>query len=281
MVLGHEGSGTILKVGSKVTNVAPNDRVSFEPGYPVQDDQFTKEGRYNLSKVFFCATPPDDGCLCKYFVHKAAFCYKMPDDMSFELGALIEPLSVGIHAARRADIDLGHSVLITGAGPIGMLCAISAHAKGAAKIVLTDVIQSRLDLAQQMGFDVLNVRNMGEKEILKNVGPKFDAAIECTGRLECMRVCIYSSKPGSKVVFVGLGQRDKLYEFPITYAAINEIDIRGVFRYCNTWPAAIAIAGRYQKELTALVSHRFKIDQAEEAFELARSGKCMKVMFEI
>ena len=107
MVLGHEGSGQVVKIGKDVKHLKVGDRVSFEPGYPVVNDEFTKSGKYNLSKVFFCATPPDDGCLCKQFVHKAAYCYKMPEGMSYELGALIEPLSVGVHAARRANIDLG------------------------------------------------------------------------------------------------------------------------------------------------------------------------------
>ncbi|CAG5082165.1 Oidioi.mRNA.OKI2018_I69.PAR.g10048.t1.cds, partial [Oikopleura dioica] len=118
MVLGHEGAGEIIQVGSKVSNVVKGDRVAFEPGYATGDDELTKNGRYNLSKVFFCATPPDDGCLCQYFVHKASCCYKMPEEMSYELGAMIEPLSVGIHAAKRARVEPGQDVLITGAGPI-------------------------------------------------------------------------------------------------------------------------------------------------------------------
>ena len=121
MVLGHEGAGEIIEVGAKVENVTVGDRVAFEPGFATQEDDLTKNGRYNLSKVFFCATPPDDGCLCEYFVHKASCCYVMPQDMSYELGAMIEPLSVGIHAAKRARVEPGQKVLITGAGPIGLV----------------------------------------------------------------------------------------------------------------------------------------------------------------
>jgi len=280
MVLGHEGSGRVAKIGKNVKHLKVGDAVSFEPGYPIGSDEFTKSGKYNLSNVFFCATPPDDGCLCKQFVHKAAYCYKMPPGMSYELGALIEPLSVGVHAARRANIDLGHRVLITGAGPIGMVSAIAARAKGACEIWMTDVIESRLELARSMGINTINVTNQSEAYLLAKLG-KFDAVIECTGRVEAVRLAIYAAKPGSTVVLVGLGQRDKLYSLPITHAAVNEIDIRGVFRYRNTWPAAIAIAQRYEAELKALVSHRFTIDQAKEAFDLAKSGACMKVMFEI
>jgi len=201
----------------------------------VQSDEFTKSGKYNLSNVFFCATPPDDGCLCAKFVHKADYCFKMPEGMSYELGALIEPLSVGVHAARRANIDLGKRVLITGAGPIGMVSAIASMAKGGCDIWMTDVIESRLELARSMGIKTVNVMNKSQDELLSTLG-KFDAVIECTGRVECITLGIYAAKPGSTIVLVGLGQRDKLYSLPITHAAVNEIDIRGVFRYRNTWP---------------------------------------------
>jgi len=77
MILGHEASGRVAKVGSGVTNLKVGDRVSIEPGYNLSSDEFAKKGRYNLSKVFFCATPPDDGCLMKYYKHKANWCYKV------------------------------------------------------------------------------------------------------------------------------------------------------------------------------------------------------------
>ncbi|MGH0171989.1 UNVERIFIED_CONTAM: hypothetical protein FKN15_062529 [Acipenser sinensis] len=117
MVLGHEASGQVLKVGSAVEHLKPGDRVAIEPGVPREIDEFCKNGRYNLSPtIFFCATPPDDGNLCRYYVHNGNFCYKLPDNVTYEEGALIEPLSVGIHACRRAGVTLGSTVFVCGAG---------------------------------------------------------------------------------------------------------------------------------------------------------------------
>ena len=147
--------------------------------------------------------------------------------------------------------------------------------------MLTDVIDSRLELARSLGFKTVNVMSKTREQILSELDQKFDAVMECTGRTECMQLAIYAAKPGSTVVLVGLAPRDKMYELPIMLASVQEIDIRGVFRYCNTWPAGITIAKKYQKEIEALISHRFTLDQFEEAFELALSGKCMKVMFSL
>ena len=119
------------------------DRVSIEPGYPLVEDEYYKHGRYNLSDVFFCATPPDDGCLMKYYAHRAAWCHKIPDNMTYEEAAFIEPLSVGIHACRRAGVTLGHTILITGCGPIGLVSLLSAKAMGASKVIMTDMIEKR------------------------------------------------------------------------------------------------------------------------------------------
>lgn len=136
-------SGKVVKVGKNVTNLKIGDRVSIEPGYPLVEDEYYKHGRYNLSDVFFCATPPDDGCLMKYYAHRATWCHKIPDNMTYEEAAFIEPLSVGIHACRRAGVTLGHTILITGCGPIGLVSLLSAKAMGASKVIMTDMIEKR------------------------------------------------------------------------------------------------------------------------------------------
>nr|KAF6388996.1 sorbitol dehydrogenase [Myotis myotis] len=138
MVLGHEASGTVVKVGSLVKHLQQGDRVAIEPGAPREIDEFCKIGRYNLSPtIFFCATPPDDGNLCRFYKHDANFCYKLPDNVTFEEGALIEPLSVGIHTCRRAGVTLGNKVFVCGAGPIGLVNLLVAKAMGAAQVVVT------------------------------------------------------------------------------------------------------------------------------------------------
>ncbi|XP_063139178.1 sorbitol dehydrogenase isoform X2 [Rattus norvegicus] len=145
MVLGHEAAGTVTKVGPMVKHLKPGDRVAIEPGVPREIDEFCKIGRYNLTpSIFFCATPPDDGNLCRFYKHSADFCYKLPDSVTFEEGALIEPLSVGIYACRRGSVSLGNKVLVCGAGPIGIVTLLVAKAMGASQVVvIVTVLPSR------------------------------------------------------------------------------------------------------------------------------------------
>src|SRR5512141_2535439 len=126
LVLGHECAGVVVESGAEVTSLAPGDRVALEPGVPCRRCPACKSGRYNLCPdVIFMATPPVDGAFAQYVVHPADFAYRLPDHASLEEGALLEPLSVGIHAARRAGVGLGDTVLVGGAGPIGLTALLA------------------------------------------------------------------------------------------------------------------------------------------------------------
>uniref|UniRef100_A0A8B9T1T0 Sorbitol dehydrogenase n=1 Tax=Anas platyrhynchos TaxID=8839 RepID=A0A8B9T1T0_ANAPL len=245
MVLGHEASGTVVKVGSGVTHLKPGDRVAIEPGVPRETDEFCKTGRYNLSPtIFFCATPPDDGNLCRYYKHSASYCYKLPDNVTFEEGALIEPLSVGIHACKRAGVTLGSKVFVCGAGPIGLVNVIVAKMMGAATVVVTDLSASRLQKAKEVGADfIIQVKNESPQEVASKVesllGCMPEITVECTGVQACIQAGIYATRSGGTLVLVGLGP--EMVTVPIVNAAVREVDIRGIFRYCNTWPVAIAL----------------------------------------
>nr|XP_012620419.2 sorbitol dehydrogenase [Microcebus murinus] len=271
MVLGHEASGTVAKVGSLVKHLKPGDQVAIEPGAPRETDEFCKVGRYNLSPtIFFCATPPDHGNLCRFYKHNADFCYKLPDNVIFEEGALIEPLSVGIHACRRAGVTLGNKVLVCGAGPIGLVSLLVAKAMGAAQVVVTDLSSSRLSKAKEVGADlVLQVSKETPQEVASKVqgllGCKPDVTIECTGAEACIQAGIYATASGGTMVLVGLGS--EMNTVPLLNAAVREVDIRGVFRYCNTWPVVISMLASKTVNVKPLVTHRFPLEKALEAFE--------------
>ncbi|XP_070819989.1 sorbitol dehydrogenase [Chaetodon trifascialis] len=283
MVLGHEASGRVVKVGSAVKHLKVGDRVAIEPGVPREMDEFFKNGRYNLSPtIFFCATPPDDGNLCRYYKHSANFCYKLPDNVTFEEGALIEPLSVGIHACRRAGVSLGSTVLICGAGPIGLVCLLVAKAMGASQVVITDLSPERLTMAKELGadFQLTVKRGDGPQQLAKsvedNLGTQPHITIECTGVESSIQTAIYGTRSGGVVVLVGLGA--EMATVPLVNAAVREVDIRGVFRYCNTWPMAIAMLASGKVNVKPLVTHRFPLEQAVQAFETTRQGLGIKVM---
>uniref|UniRef100_A0A8C3JF45 Sorbitol dehydrogenase n=1 Tax=Calidris pygmaea TaxID=425635 RepID=A0A8C3JF45_9CHAR len=238
MVLGHEASGTVIKVGPGVTHLKPGDRVAIEPGVPREMDEFCKTGRYNLSPtIFFCATPPDDGNLCRYYKHSASYCYKLPDNVTFEEGALIEPLSVGIHACKRAGVTLGSKVFVSGSGPIGLVNVLVAKMMGAAAVVITDISASRLQKAKEVGADfTIQVKNETPQEVASKVesllGCMPEITVECTGVQACIQAGIYATRSGGTLVLVGLGP--EMVTVPIVNAAVREVDIRGIFRYCNT-----------------------------------------------
>ncbi|XP_003471889.1 sorbitol dehydrogenase isoform X2 [Cavia porcellus] len=282
MVLGHEASGTVVKVGSSVKHLKAGDRVAIEPGAPREVDDFFKIGRYNLSPtIFFCATPPDDGNLCRFYKHNANFCYKLPDNVTFEEGALIEPLSVGIHACRRGGVSLGNKVLVCGAGPVGLVTLIVAKAMGAATVVVTDLSASRLSKAKEVGADlVLQVSQESAQEIASKVegllGGKPEVTIECTGAESAIQAGIYATRSGGTLVLVGMGS--EMARVPLIHAAIREVDIKGVFRYCNTWPMAISMLASKSVNVKPLVTHRFPLEKALEAFETSRKGVGIKVM---
>lgn len=283
MVLGHEASGRVVKVGSAVTHLKAGDRVAIEPGVPREMDEFFKSGHYNLSpSIFFCATPPDDGNLCRYYKHSANFCYKLPDSVTFEEGALIEPLSVGIHACRRAGVTLGSVVFVCGAGPIGLVSLLAAKAMGASQVLISDLSSERLAKAKEMEADfLLPVRKEDTpQELAKKVqgmlGCMPQITIECTGVESSMQTAIYATRSGGVVVLVGLGA--EMTTVPLVNASVREVDIRGVFRYCNTWPMAIAMLAAKKVNVKPLVTHRFPLEQAVQAFETTHRGLGVKVM---
>lgn len=240
MVIGHEASGIVAKLGANVKNLKVGDRVAIEPGYGCRVCEFCKCGQYNLcADMIFCATPPVDGNLARYYTHPADFCYKLPPHVTMEEGALLEPLSVGVHACRRAGVSLGSNVLILGAGPIGLVTLIVARSMGAGRIVITDLLQNRLDVAKELGADgtLLLEKTVSETEIVKKIHTLFggapDKTIDCCGAEATSRISILATRSGGCAVLVGMGPAE--VKLPLVNALAREVDIRGVFRYCNEY----------------------------------------------
>jgi len=278
MVLGHEASGLVHALGEGVTSLAVGDRVAIEPGVPCRRCDLCKRGTYNLCEsVFFCATPPDDGNLCRFYKHAADFCHKLPESVTLEEGALMEPLSVGVHACRRAGVTAGSHVLICGAGPIGLVNLLVARAMGATEIVVTDISAGRLELARQLGasqsllVDSKDAVALAEKAAaLFSDGQRPHITIECSGAESSIQLGIYATRSGGILVLVGLGPAQ--VSVPIVNAAVREVDIRGIFRYANCYPTAIALVASGQVDVKPLVTHRFQFEESLQAFETARTG---------
>ncbi|NXX99725.1 DHSO dehydrogenase, partial [Centropus bengalensis] len=278
MVLGHEASGTVVKVGSGVTHLKPGDRVAIEPGVPRDLDEFCRAGRYNLSpSIFFCATPPDDGNLCRFYAHSARCCYRGP---KAELGpGWAEPPARGAFPCSSRSCSRASPPPCP--GPIGLVCVLVAKVMGAAAVVITDLSAPRLQKAKEVGADfTVQVTKETPQEVASKVekllGCKPEITVECTGVEACIQAGIYATRSGGTLVLVGLGP--EMVSVPMVHAAVREVDIRGIFRYCNTWPVAIALLASKRIDVTPLVTHRFPLEKALEAFETTKRGEGVKVM---
>lgn len=285
MIIGHEASGIVRKLGNNVKNLQVGDRVAIEPGVSCRLCDFCKTGRYNLCpEMKFCATPPYDGNLRRYYAHAADFCFKLPDHVTMEEGALLEPLSVGVHACRKANVALGDNVLILGAGPIGLVTLICAKQMGAAKVMITDLIQSRLDVAKELGADytLLISRDATEDEIVKQIHTTMceqpNKTVDCSGAEATNRMGLKATANGGCFVIVGCGPSE--VRLPLISALTREVDIRGVFRYANDYPAALALVASQKADVKRLITHHFDLTQTLDAFDTSRYGKdgAIKVM---
>ncbi|XP_063245092.1 sorbitol dehydrogenase-like [Bacillus rossius redtenbacheri] len=278
MIMGHEASGIVAKLGKNVKNLKVGDRVAIEPGVPCRYCNFCREGKYSLCRdIFFCATPPDHGNLSRYYVHAADFCYKLPDHVSLEEGALLEPLSVGVHACKRAGVTLGSHVLITGAGPIGLVSLLAAKAMGASKVIITDLVAHRLEFARKLGADYTlqvglsdDVDELAAK-VRDALGQAPDLSVDCTGAESTARLAVKSTKGGGVVAVVGMYSSE--FQLPLANMIIKELDIRGCFRYCNDYPSALALVASGKADVKSLITHNYKLEETLEAFETAKTGR--------
>ncbi len=159
MVLGHEAAGTVVAVGSNVETLEVGDRVCMEPGIPDLASRAAKLGIYNVDpKVRFWATPPVHGVLAPFAVHPAAFTYKLPDNVSFAEGAMVEPFAIGMQAAARARIAPGDVAAVIGCGPIGIMVALAALAGGCSRVFISDFSAEKLAIAAQYpGITPVNI----------------------------------------------------------------------------------------------------------------------------
>ncbi|ROW02739.1 hypothetical protein VSDG_01769 [Cytospora chrysosperma] len=287
-ILGHEAAGVVVKCGEGVTSLKPGDRVAMEPGVPCEKCFLCRMGKYNLCEdVEFSGVYPYHGSLQRYKVHPARWLHKLPDNMSYQDGALLEPLSVVLAALRVANLTLGRGAVICGAGPIGLTALLASRASGAHPLVITDVESKRLEFAKQlvpscltyqvdtkldargnaMGIRKLFGARGGEgRDSEEHLAPP--CVIECTGVESSVCTASFTVQRGGRVVVVGVG-RDIMNNLPFMHLSLSEIDLRFINRYTDTWPAGISCMSGGLLDMTKLVTHVYPLEKAADGLALS------------
>ncbi len=285
MVLGHESAGTIVEVGSAVKNVKVGDRVALEPGTPCRRCTPCLAGKYNLCPdMRFAATPPFDGTLAGYYTSAEDFVYKLPKNVSLAEGALMEPLAVGVHITKQADIKPGQSVVVIGAGPVGLLCMAVARAYGATKIIAVDIQQSRLDFAKGYAATGTYIpQKVSAEENAANIIKEFDlgegadAVIDASGAEPSIQTSIHLTRRGGVYIQGGMGKEN--ITFPIVALCCKEMTMKGSFRYgSGDYALAVELVATGKIDVKALITGTVKFTEAEEAFKAVKSGKGIKTL---
>ena len=271
LVLGHETSGQIVEVGKGVSPARVGERVAIEPGEPCRRCDQCRTGRYNLCpNIRFHGTPPVDGTLSEFVTVRSELAFAVPDEITDNAAALLEPLSVAIWANHKAGTQIGTSLLIAGAGPIGLVTTKVAHAMGATRIAVTDVNRSRLSSALASGATEIGVAGSDK------ISGEFDAFIDCSGSSVAVDGGVRLVRPAGSVVLVGMGA-DEL-KLPLGVIQQRELRITGTFRYANTWPTAIDLVASGRVSLDDLVTGEYGLADAEQALTAARDPQSIKAV---
>ena len=271
MVLGHEGSGTVIEVGSNVSSLKVGDRVCIEPGVP---DVYSKEymkGLYNLDpKLTFWATPPDHGCLTPEVVFPSNFVFKLPENVSYAEGAMIEPLAVGLQAAEKAKIIPGETALVMGCGPIGLVIALTALAGGCSKVFIADIVSEKLKMCNN--FENLIPIDLNKDDpagVIKKNTNNWGANIifEASGATKAYATIFDSICPAGRVVIVG----NPMNPIPMDFATLltKEIEIKTVFRYAHQYERAINLLSSNKIDVKPMITDTVAFDDSIKAFERA------------
>lgn len=262
MIIGHESAGTIVSVGPGVDHGRIGQLVALEPGVPCGRCRQCRRGSYNLCpEVVFFATPPVDGSIARFVAIAADFAHPVPAGLTAEQAAMAEPVSVGVWAARKTGITGGDRVLVTGAGPIGLLAAQVARALGAETPLVTDMSPFRLDRARQLG--------LRSGPVTSPIKEEFDVLLECSGAAPALAAGMRALAPGGRAALIGMGTDSVSIDVPLVQG--RELSVTGVFRYAHTYPFALQLIGDGAVNVDAVITHRLPLDDTANALTIGRT----------
>ncbi|MGD2174356.1 MAG: NAD(P)-dependent alcohol dehydrogenase [Candidatus Brocadiaceae bacterium] len=274
LVLGHECAGEVVEVGPEVQSLSVGDRVALEPGIPCRHCAYCLSGRYNLCRdVVFMGTPPNPGAFREYVTSPEDFAYRLPESVSTEAGATVEPLAVAVHACSRAGVGAGESVAVLGAGPIGLLVVAVAAAEGATDIAAVDLVDMRLDFARRMG--ATRTIRADQTDVAEELADTADVVLDCVGVEETLAEAFDVARPGGRVAWIGMAA--DMAPVPLIKAEAKELSIVTVFRYANVYRRAINLLAAGRVEAASLVTHRFSFPEVGEALRFVAENRASTI----
>ena len=270
---GHEAIGIVTQIGAHVPNsTLLGKRVIVEPGIPCRSCTFCKTGRYNLCQsVRFLSAPPIDGTFADFAAVPWDFVHLVPDNVSDEDGALVEPAAVAAHALNRLGASSGTSLTILGSGPIGLITMLVAKSYGVSTIFMVDISEYRIQKSRELGatFVIDNSHMKAVDQILSlTKGKGTDFVIDTTGSSKaCMTAPMIASR-GGKIAIVGWPEIAS-FPYPIEIIMEKELDIVGINRYCNVFPEILSLLGSGRLSLKEVITHQFNFNEIVKAFDFA------------
>ncbi|EDQ87709.1 uncharacterized protein MONBRDRAFT_9871 [Monosiga brevicollis MX1] len=286
MILGHEASGLVTQVGENVTHLKVGDRVCMEPGVPLPNSPSVLRGQYNLCRgLRFWATPPPayatnltndpswgagHGCLRASVVHPGAFTFKLPDNVSLDWGAMVEPLAVGVHSCTKAHIRPGDVAVVSGAGPIGMLTTMAALASGASHVYVIDLNPRKCQVAESLVPGCVTGVHIGAVDPVQAIleatnGRGADVIFECAGNHKSAQLTTKYAANGARIMLIGCPPTNPVLD--VGDMQVKELSVQGVFRYANVYPQAIALLGSGKIPLDSIITDHFNFDDSVKAFD--------------
>jgi 2-desacetyl-2-hydroxyethyl bacteriochlorophyllide A dehydrogenase len=286
MAIGHELSGEVIQTGNSVTRTSPGDRVAVEPVIPCGKCHFCLRGEYHLCQDIRYQYAAGQGGFTPFFAASENWVHRLPDFLSFEEGALLEPLAVAVHAARRGQIEMGHTVAIFGAGGIGILLLQVARASGAAKVFVTDLSEHRRKTAEFFGAALAldpEKEDPVERIFRETEGLGVDRSFEAVGLVKTLHQAAASLKKGGIAVLIGLFEDPHGVTFPVNLFAQREIQIRGSRGYCWDFQVAMEFVRNNKIKLKPLISHQLPLEDLPRAFQILLEPKSQadKVVIQI
>lgn len=279
MTIGHEFSGEVVALGSEVKGLQIGDRVSGEGHITCSTCRNCRAGKRHLCRNTIGVGVSRPGCFAEYLSIPGGNVLQLPDDVSDEQGAILDPLGNAAHTALSFDM-VGEDVLITGAGPIGIMAVSIAKMIGARYVVITDVNPYRLALAEKMGATrAVNVSTTALNDVMMSLGMKegFDVGLEMSGQPQALNDLIDSMNHGGRVGILGIPPEKTAIDW--NHVIFKGLIIKGIYgrEMFETWYKMIAML---QSDLTIMpvITHRFDIDDFQQAFEIMASGQSGKVI---